>query len=392
MDKFITITSNKRNKYDIEDADFYTNTTTVREIQKAIDQCEVICVWGACGVGKTFIVDHLTKCLNCFEFNSDCIRSKSATLDILEKLKESSTHIIIDDFDYENTSFKEIIEQLNEGKKLTRSSIIFIATSPNKFEKIKSFEIKSLSVNELVRLGRDTFPNKKLPEIIESAKNARGNVRDFISYLKSSDRKDNFKTPKGFVHDLLCSDARWPENPMAYVGQPVEEHGYSWGIVHENYPDSSEIDDCYSEIADWMSQADVVDNLMYEGDWDVSKIFSMYAIVMPAIRTNHSLLIENMRPGSFWTKYNNFRMRHYKIKTMSHRKPGLSVKLDDIQLIHQYCHHDQEKAKELFRTYGLNSTDLDVMNHVCFKNKLKPRVLNKLKKELKNELQTQEKR
>lgn len=384
MDKFLTIT--KRNKYNIEDANFYTNIKTVRDIQNSIDQCETICVWGACGVGKTFIVDHLTKYLNCFELNSDYLRSKNATLDILEKLKKSCTNIIVDDFEVENVGFKEIIEQLNEGKKITEGSVIFITTSLNKFDKIKNFEIKSLSVNDLVRLGQDSFPNKKLPEIIESAKKARGNVRDFISYLNSSDRKDIFKTRKGFVHDLLCSDARWPENPRDYLCTPIEEHGYSWGIVHENYPDSPEVNDCYSEIADWMSQADLIDNLMYEGDWDVSKLFSLYAIVMPAIRINHTLTIENMRPGSSWTKYNNFKMRHYKIKSMSYRKPGLSVKLDDIYLFHQYCHHDQAKAKELFRTYGLTSADLDVMNHICFKNKLKPRVLNKFKKELKNEL------
>lgn len=385
MDKFLTIT--KRKKYGIENVNFYTNSKIVEEIQDSMDANETLCIWGGCGVGKTFIVDHLTKYLNCYELTSEQLRSKNSTIEAIEKLEKSKTNIILDDFEVDNIGFKEIIERLNNNIKITGGFVIFVASSPNKFDKIKQFEIKPLSVNDLVRLGQTTFPKKKITELIEAAKNSRGNVRDFISYANSSERKDIFKTPKGFVHDILCSDVRWPEMASDYLCTPIDEHGYSWGIVHENYPDSDKIDDSYSDIAEWMSQADIVDNLMYEGNWGVSKLFSLYGIVMPAIKIDHSLKKDDMRPGSFWTKYSNFKMRYYKIKSMSYRKPGLGIRLDDIQLIHQYCHHDQEKAKDLFKFYGLTSSDLDVMNHVCFKTKLKPKILNKLKKELKNELQ-----
>lgn len=383
MDRFVTVKS--RNKNLNHHAFFFKNEKIVEDIRLSVENGEVMCIWGDCGVGKTFIVDHVTKNKNKIELDSEYVRSKNSMIEMIEKLKKSFTHVIIDDFEIENIGFKEIMDRVNEGEKITNGSLIFISSSSRKFEKIKCFEIQNLNVNELVRLGQQKFPKKNVQDIVESAKKSRGNIRDFFSYIDNSDFKDIFKTPKSFVYDLVCSDVRWPENPMNHLCTPIDEHGYTWGVIHENYLDSPLVNDSYSDIADWMSQADVLDTLMYNGNWEISKLFTHYAIIMPAIKLQNSLKKNEMRPGSSWTKYNNFKMRSYKLKSMSCRKLPIKFTFDHIYILHNYCHYDQEQAIKIFLAYRLDSSDLDVINHICFTNKLKPRILNKLKKDLKNE-------
>ena len=115
----------------------------------------------------------------------------------------------------------------------------------------------------------------------------------------------------------------------------------------------------------------------------MSKLFSMYGVVMPAIRIDHALTKNAMRPGSAWTKFSNYKMRLYKLRAMANRKLPIKVNIDYVHTFQNYNLH--RPSVDLLRIYGLESADLDVMNHLCLKTKLKPKQLTNLKKELRHE-------
>jgi hypothetical protein len=184
-----------------------------------------------------------------------------------------------------------------------------------------------------------------------------------------------FKTPKDILYDLLCKDGDL--DPKDFLGEIIVEHGYSWGIVHENYPDANTDD--FADIAECMSIADVKDVEIYNG-YSQMAMFSLVGIVIPAISINHSLIREKMRPGSSWTKFNNYKMRQRQYQSMSNRINQSKIDIDSLMVISTYCKHDQERAIEIMKSYGFQSSDMDVMNHICLTNKIKPRVLQNIKK------------
>jgi hypothetical protein len=53
------------------------------------------------------------------------------------------------------------------------------------------------------------------------------------------------------------------------------------------------------------------------------------------------------------------------------------------QVLNAYCLKNDPKVVDRFRAYGLQSGDLDVMNHLMLINKMKPRMLTAYKKKLK---------
>lgn len=374
MDKFVNIKKIKK----ISQDSFIGNEDVVRELKECIIKGKTVCLYGESGSGKTHLVNELLP--NFVEITYDILRSKVSTIDFFDKIKNTNTDIVIDEFDYELVGTKEIVENINNNVKLTNGCFIIISKSIKKLEKCEVLlEIKSLTINQLVNFGKQKYSSIPLNKVVSYAKQSRGNIRNFLNSLHFSDKKDIFKTPKEFIYDLVCSDVKYPETPSVQLCKQIQEHGFSWGIVHENYLDSANIDDCYENIADWMSTADTLDNLIYEGNWDLYEFFSIYGIIMPSMKINHSLKTETMRPGSSWTKYSNYKMRLMKFRNLSKKH---TVDLDRVYLLQQYLSNgDLSQVK----SYKLQSHDLDTINHLCIKNKLKPKVLLKLKKTLKNE-------
>ena len=158
----------------------------------------------------------------------------------------------------------------------------------------------------------------------------------------------------------------------------MEEHGYSTGIVHENYVDVHDID--MVQISEDLSVADVYDNEVYQGNWELLPYFCHHGIVSPALDINHRLFREVVRPGSSWTKFNNFKMRSNKLKVIMGRCRHLS--LDTLHYIRAMCLADPDSIVETLIYYKLIPPDLDVMNHLGALTKIKPKVVKKLKKEL----------
>jgi hypothetical protein len=156
------------------------------------------------------------------------------------------------------------------------------------------------------------------------------------------------------------------------------EHGYSWGIIHENYLDAPGVS--IEKIADMMSIADLKDEEMYNG-YSSGNIFSLFGIVMPAIDIAHSLDKSTMRPGSAWTKFNNYKMRFRRYNDLKIRS-GIDV--DKLMVLSLHCKSNPNDAVAMLRHYGIESADVDMMNHISLINKIKPRVLQNIKNKLKS--------
>jgi hypothetical protein len=189
---------------------------------------------------------------------------------------------------------------------------------------------------------------------------------------------------------MLCRAPKYPEHASNYIGKSIEDHGYSWGIIHENYPDAVDIDTSYVDIAEWMSVADMIDTVMYDGNWDFTPIFSLYGIVMPALKINHSLERDAMRPGSAWTKYGNYKMRYSRYKSIYIRNSRFKMDLDAIKLVHSYCVRDGIGAVPLLENCKITAADMDTINHLSLVTKLKPKALGVIKKKLKDVAATAE--
>ena len=376
MDRFITTVPNKNNQR--APPRFYGNAAAVERIQSAIDANRTVCVHGESGTGKTFLVlDILLKNKNVVEITGSHIRSKLHAVELCEKLSMSYAHVVVDDVDTETYGFRELVDR--QGK-LSRGCMIILARAPILSLKCECVELKLLSVNELVNFAKDRFPCKGIADVIRLAKLSRGNIRDLISSFETEDRKDVFKTPQMFMRDLVCKKHVRSENPSDYIGKRIDEHGYSWGIIHENYVDSEEVLCNFSDIADWMSMADVLDSAVYDGNWEMLEMFSLYGIVMPAIHLNHSLDTDTMRPGSAWTKYSNFKMRSSKYRSIYGRSARVKLDLDTLQLLHAYCMKDPAAALPILKNYRITPDDINVINHLSLITKLKPRALCTIKK------------
>jgi hypothetical protein len=192
------------------------------------------------------------------------------------------------------------------------------------------------------------------------------------------------------VYGLLCEEASTDrEKPTAcdYIGRGIHEHGYTWGIVHENYMNSKTLTmEEAVTISECMSQADIVDNRIYSSDSGsgdsslILPLFTHFGVVVPALTLQNSLRSETMRPGSFWTKFNNNKMRDIKIKSMSTRGGRLtSYTTDELEVFAMYM-----KKNNLEPLRHFEPGDLDVINrgHGGNSNKLKPKQLQTLKKQL----------
>ena len=73
---------------------------------------------------------------------------------------------------------------------------------------------------------------------------------------------------------------------------------------------------------------------------------------MPSIKLNRTLKEESLRPGSSWTKFNNFKMRSKKFAAMSRKIP---LDVDAVNLLGTYCINDDPQAVDRLRAYGLES-------------------------------------
>jgi hypothetical protein len=323
----------------------------------------VVCLVGKSGIGKTWAA-HKALGPNLVELTSEILRSRHDTNEFLEKIRGTNIPVLLDE--YETLSDLVGLRDLAEVPTLGQ----FIVTS----QVVPKFDFE-IEVRE--------FPVKTFQEIKtlcpgatdENILSSKGDLRRvFMSLEINSDTRDDFNSPREFVTDLVSV---WTKtNPVKFIGHPVCEPGNMASILNANYIDGPKNKLDFALIADYFSQADVIEDAVFAGGWELLPYFNLFGCVLPAVAIGHTLK-PPLKPGSSWTKYQNICMRNKKIKAMSHRVPRLDLDLDALMLL-----RDKAEAGdyELLKEYGIQPQDVDVMSHLSPLRKLKPKALSTIKK------------
>jgi len=359
MDAFVKIKKQKK-------IYIFGRENVSKTIRNIIDNNETICIYGKVGVGKTFIIQQLlqNEIYIDFDYKTD-----------IDLLDQSNCHVVIDNIDTDSATWK----QIGEKKKLSKGSTIIITNSIKNVDFCDCIHIEPLSESLQVELISNEVPLLNNHEFVLSCvKKASGNLRDLLMYIQKSDDKDIFMSPKDYVYKLLT------EKDSHSVGELVEDHGFSWGVVHENYTDAKHAN--HVGIIDDMSLADVYDSKIYAGDWNLLPHFCHHGIVKPCVEIGGVLNKECIRQGSSWTKFNNQKMRMSKMTGIKIRSKG-GIGVDEICLLRDICLQDQDQAVKVMASYGMIPQDIDVMNHITILRKLKPKAVQSLKKKLKHTLE-----
>jgi len=314
MDKFLTIQQQKR-----EGELFADGTLT--------------CFWGRPGSGKTTLVQKEFSMYVSIE--ADVLKTKQGTIDLFERLRGSNVPVVIDDWEAVSDliGIREITGPISNN-----SPTVIISHTP----------VKLTSTTLLMEC-----PYKE----------------DFRrSTLEGT--PDVFETPKEYVHRLLRGD--WQN---VKVGDITHEHGHVWSIIQENYPDRINGNvETMSRIADFMSEADLIDTDVYEqSDWGViMPLFTMVSCIEPCRNMIPSKNVP--RTGSMWTKYQNMCMRRKKLEAMFRRSNKLTREALDSIIRLQFQKGDYSACQE----YKLEPQDIDVLGHVI--GPFKPKVIASAKK------------
>lgn len=292
------------------------------------------CLHGRPGCGKSTYIANLFPVR--ITIDAEILKTKQSTLGFFENIKGTQIPIIIEDW--------EAVSDLIGSRELRgpispHSPTIIVAHAP----------IKDTTCIEM--------PNQK--DLRRSELDTRGNSTP-----------DIFETPKEYVHRLLRGE--WKN---VQIGDVTHEHGHVWSIVQENYPDRVKTFDILAEIAELMSEADLIDTDIYESsDWNINMpLFTAVSCIRPCQLMEQSKKIP--RTGSFWTKHQNMCMRQKKLDTMFRRHiPPLT--LDALHTVVK-----AQFEKEDFSTcvdYNMEPADIDILGHII--GPFKPKILNAAKK------------
>ena len=348
MDKYIKLVS----KTPTEKNSIVGRADSIRHLRNSIvtEKTPLIMLYGKQGVGKTTIVHESLKGLNYVYFD---VKNDN---DIHEN---SNYHVIVEEIN------NNLLDYLQAKGRMSLGTTILVMNQTVELV-CETIEVPALTVKQL----------EEIHPCNQSAVMSNGNIHNFKFYCQFSDVKDEFCSSGDFVTDLLCNPTM--KSSSEYFKRTFDDRGYMWSIVHENYLDYPEVD--IEKVSDLMTLADMVDTRLYQGNYEMFPLFNMTAIIMPAVHIKGNLKKDKLRPGSCWTKFNNFKMREGKLKSIKHKVSHL----DNIELIRKYCTYDKTRALEYLNAYKLTSNDLDVMNHLGIQNKLKPNVMQYFKKILKS--------
>lgn len=194
------------------------------------------------------------------------------------------------------------------------------------------------------------------------------NVSDDVTKIEFKPRErlqhgtqDDFINTDEYIYDNLSTQK---SSYIDMIDKCYGEHGNCIGIIHENIAhsnlDISQIADILSEL----SMASYIDDIMYKGNWDLFKIFNIFGYVTPCKIIQGA--VKTRFPASIWTKFLNECMKRKKINDMR-------ICIDVLWLLKEYAVTGQNPE-------NLSSTNLDALKYVDFYGKLKPKIIQKLKK------------
>tara|TARA_X000000368_G_scaffold409632_1_gene391898 strand:- start:167 stop:1252 length:1086 start_codon:yes stop_codon:yes gene_type:complete len=359
MDSFVTIKKQKK-KCEISLRDKEINL-----VKQYLDENKNVFICGSSGYGKTFILNQIFDETNSIELWEETLRKKDVFLDTV---RHSNKHVYIEDYESDTHVYKNIIESVSEGKKITKKQLIVTSKNVYFMDNFVTIILNKLEPDSIIKL-KPTHPNAIL-----SSKMCKGNIHNFYYYLDFPYEKDIFESPKEIVKNILC------KGDDIDISNSLHEHGHIWAVVQENFPDV--IEDNFDKVARSLTDADLFDEEIYKGEWDIMPYFTLHAVKIPRMYFTKSINTETIRPGKFWTKFGNQKMRHQKIHSIQSRSKT-HMNHQTFMVLREYAKKgDVSKFKE----YNLTPQDFDVMNHLGIQNKLKQREVTKIKKLIKEEI------
>jgi hypothetical protein len=321
-----------------------------------------VCILGRTGIGKSWTV---RKALGRYiELTADILRSKQDTLDFLIKIRHSDLPVLLDEYECvcDLTGLRELAGPPTKG------NFYVISQIPPKFDfEIVTWEFPIPSPEELAKI----CPRASPQAIIE----CRGDVRQLLNSLEfTSDARDTFTSPKDFVTALVSVNST--VNPAWYTGHAVQEPGNTCSILQQNYVDAPKTKVDFAKVANYFSEAEIFDDKIYEGAWELFPYYNVLGCILPAIEIGHTLK-PPLKPGSSWTRYQNMCMRKKKIQALASRVPGKRLDMEEIYLLRRYA---EEENVKILQDYKLQPQDIDVLNLLNPTHKIKAKTLTFLKK------------
>ena len=314
--------------------DRFLNSVQQKDSTSLFAPGALYCLHGRPGCGKSTYLAQLFPVR--ITIDPDVFKTKQGTLDFFERLRGTRVPIIVDDWEAvcDLVGVREI-----EGPISLHSPTILVAHAP----------IKNVQCIEM--------PNQ------------RDFRRDTLDDQGNS-APDMFESPKDYVHRLLRGE--WKN---VRIGDVTHEHGHVWSIVQENYPDRVKSLDTLAQIAEYMSEADLIDTDIYDtGEWNiVMPLFTSVSCIRPCQLMEPSKKVP--RTGSFWTKHQNMCMRQKKLDTMFRRHvPPLTIDALHTVVKAQFEKEDYSSCVD----YSMDPADIDVLGHII--GPFKPKILSAAKK------------
>lgn len=361
MESFIKFVDEK--KVEPETRERTLHDDNINLLRSYVDQRKNVFVCGASGVGKTFLVQRALDGKHAVELLPEHCRSKS---NFLYFVKNTDKILVVEEFDSDNV-FKPLVDRVSSLEPLSKGSLVVVSQKFCMYPNFETILVKKPTPDDISRIWSGYEAE---------ARRCHGNVRDFLSYIEGHDEKDVFQNSKDIVIDILTGDRQH------YGKDTLCEHGQLMDIFHENYPESKGVN--LEACARSFSDADIYDQVMYNGDWNVMPFFVNSALRYPMHHSGQPLAADKIRSGSSWTKHGNARMRSQKVKVIRDNARPMSLGVEELNLLHL---HAKLRHLDVLRTYSIVPSSLDVMNHLSLTNKLKQRELMSIKKQLRNELE-----
>ena len=344
--------------------DRFLNSRTAQKPSHFTALGQVVCVLGRSGLGKTWAVRKAYPIA--LELTWNVLKSRQDTLEFLERIRGSNLPVILDEYEslVDLIGLKEITGPPTNGQFIITSQVV-----PNFDFKFVTYDFPALTNSQMKLL---------VPGASESViEDARGDIRQVLQSLEfTSDLRDDFCSPREFVNEIVTTQGTI--DPAEYVGEPLQEPGNIASIIHENYTNAPEGQFRSEIVMAHLSEAEVIEDRIYGGEWDLLPFFNLHGCILPAREIGHSLQ-RPLRPGSTWTKYQNMCMRARKIHNLSHRIPGRPLTMDSLVLLRDYA---EQGNAQILKEYGLEPADIDVLNHLSPYRKIKPKMVSLLKKSL----------
>jgi hypothetical protein len=318
--------------------------------------------WGPPGTGKTSFFKNIKH----VSFDHDILKTKERTDDFLHRMKYSKLPLVLDDF--------EMVESLIGVSELKELKVPFYVITNE-----KSTTLKFTSYYQHLGIDIQKFADSiglRASEAARRLKDANGNMKTVeLDTTFFGSTRDVKTCPKEYVKTLLTQSSCPSLTYM--LDRTMTEHGNTFGMLHENYIDYIKTCDSAADICDSFSYADIIDRDIYTDiSWDLVTFFNISACLIPSlcIKEDYNKNTKtDIKPGSIWTKYSNACMKKNRLKR-------LKVGRECIYLYIMYLN------KGLKCPTQFDSYNLDTMNQLSLIEKINPKILAKMKVELKSSI------